>query len=145
MMYIVLRFIGAIIAAVIFSFLAEAIHILFFGGAAHFFANFSWSNWLGFDTFRGFLLPIAWAVLWLVGMGLQWLVRGSKKIAAIPVLYFLLRIIYVFYLLFIETAEPVVNEIGAGFWYYVGAIVTYFFIIVCYVVCTAAMLTNNEE
>lgn len=145
MIYKVFRFFGAIIAAVIFSYLVDVFHVLFFGGVVHFFANLSWSNWLSFDIFRGFFLPIAWAILWLIGMGLAWLVRGSKVIAALPILYFILRIINAFFVLFIDPVEPIVEEIGLGFWYYTGAIITFVGILICYIICSAVMISSDKK
>lgn len=139
----VLRFVGAIVAAVLFSYLLDIFHILFFGGVVHFFANLSWSNWISFDIFRGFLLPIVWTILWIIGVGLAWLVRGSKWIAALPIIYFLLRIVNDIVILFVEPIEPIVDEIGLGFWYYAGAVVTFIEILVFYIICTLQMLSKE--
>lgn len=143
MIYKILRFLGAILSAVLFSYLVDIFHLLFFGGVVHFFANLSWSNWISFDTLRGFLLPVVWTILWLIGMGLAWLVRGSKWIAALPIIYFLLRIVNDFIILFVEPIEPIVDEIGLGFWYYTGAIVTFIGILVFYIICTLQMLFDE--
>lgn len=87
----IFRFIGAIVASLIFSFLVDMFHLAFFGGVTHFFANLSWSNWFSFDVLRGFLLPVAWTVLWLISMGLTWLVKGSKVLAILPIHCFYFR------------------------------------------------------
>ena len=144
MVYKVLRFIGAIVAAILFRFLVDFVHIAFFGGAAHFFANLSWSNWFGFDLFRGFFLPIVWTILWLIGMGMMWLVRGSKVIAALPIILFVLGIISDYNKLFLNPIELIVDEIGLGFWYYFGAIITFIEILTCYVVCAVSMFATDE-
>ena len=144
MTYKVLRFIGAIVVAILFRFLVDFIHIAFFGGAAHFFANLSWSNWFSFDIFRGFFLPIAWTILWLIGMGLMWLVRGSKVIAALPIILFVLGIISDYNKLFLNPIELIVDDIGLGFWYYFGAIITFIEILTCYVVCAVSMFASDE-
>ena len=143
--YKLLRFFGSIIAALLFSYIVDAFHIAFFAGAAHFFANLSWSNWFGFGVLRGFLLPVVWAILWLVGMGLVWLARGSKIIAAFPLVLFALGIITDFKGLFLNPIELIVDDIGLGFWYYLGATITFTEIIICYVVCSVCMLTANED
>lgn len=143
--YKVLRFIGAIITAWIFRYLVNFFHIAFFGGATHFIANLSWSNWFSFDILRGFLLPIAWTILWLIGMGLVWLVRGSKVIAALPLLLFVSGIIVDFRILFIEPIELIVDDIGQGFWYYIGAIITFITILICYFVCAVSMFATDEN
>ena len=135
---------GAIVVAILFRFLVDFIHIAFFGGAAHFFANLSWSNWFSFDIFRGFFLPIAWTILWLIGMGLMWLVRGSKVIAALPIILFVLGIISDYNKLFLNPIELIVDDIGLGFWYYFGAIITFIEILTCYVVCAVSMFASDE-
>lgn len=140
----VLRFFGAVIAAFLFSHLVDFFHIVFFGGAAHFFSNLSWNNWLSLDLFRGALLPLVWAILWLIGMGLVWLVRGSKGIAALPLIWFFLGVISDFRILFLDPIELIIDDIGLGFWYYFGAVITLVEIIVCYGICAAAMLTRDD-
>lgn len=145
MIYKILRFVGAIIAAVIFSYLNETVHLAFFAGAAHFFANLTWTNWFSFDTLRGFLLPLIWTFLSLIGMGLVWMVRGSKVISAIPIIWFVLSIVAVFRILFLEPVELITNDIGEGFWYYTGATVTFAAISICYVICAISMLVSNEN
>ena len=145
MMYKVLRFFGAIIAALVFSYLVDSFHVAFFAGAAHFFANLSWSSWFGFDILRGAILPFMWAVLWLIGMGLVWLVRGSKVIAALPLIWFLMAVITDFLALFLNPMELVADDIGLGFWYYLGAVVTFIVILVCYVICSICMLPFKEN
>ena len=47
----VLRFIGAILATVVFAMIAVLFHFLFFVGAAHFFANISWHSLFSFDSY----------------------------------------------------------------------------------------------
>ena len=145
MFYKVLRFIGAIIAALLFAYLVDAFHITFFGGAAHFIANLSWSNWLGFDILRGFLLPVVWGVLWLIGMGLACLVRGSKAMAALPLVIFALGVISDFIDLFLVPVKSIVADIGQGFWYYFGAILTFIGIVFFYGICAAFMLASDEN
>lgn len=140
-----LRFVGAIVVAILFAFLVNMIHLSFFVGAVHTISNLSWSNWLGFDTFRGFLLPIAWAILWAVAWGLSWLVRGNRWIAALPVVVFVSSIIKEFGLLFLHPLEEVYVEAGQGFWYYLGAIITYIAMLICYTLCTVFMLSWKEE
>lgn len=144
MLYKVLRFLGAIIAAVLFSFLVDIFHNSFLEGAVHFFANLSWSNWFGFGLFRVFLLPIVWSILWLIGWGVTWLVRGSKVIATLPLILFIMSIISDFKILFINPIEPIVDDIGLGFWYYLGAVLTLLDILICYAICSLAMLSSNE-
>ena len=145
MIYKVLRFIGAIIAASIFSFGVNFTYFSFFDEVSHFFANLSWSNLLSFDIFRGFLLPVAWAILYLIGAGLVRMVRGSKIIAAIPIYIFItVGVISSFKLLFLESVEIIVDDIGLGFWYYFGAVITFLFIIVTYLLCSIFMLIKQD-
>ena len=145
MIYKILRFIGAIITALIFNLGVNVIHIYFFGGTAHVLANLSWSNWFSFDTIRGFYLPIAWTILYLIGAGLVWMVRGSKIIAAIPIYIFITGgVISSFKQLFLEPVEMIVDDIGLGFWYYFGAVITFLFIIVTYLLCSIFMLMKQD-
>lgn len=140
----VLRFLGAIIAAILFDYLVYTFHFSFFAETAHFFANLSWSNWLSFDIFRGFLLPVEWTILGLIGVSLMWLVRGSKIIAALPTVIFIFNIIGNFYLLFLEPSELIVNDIGQGFWYYFGAILAFIAMSGCYIGCTVSMYIDPD-
>ena len=143
MVYKVLRFLGAIIMALIFDYLLSVSHIAFFGGTAHFFSNLSWSNLLSFDIFRGFLLPIVWGVLSLIGIGLVWIVRGEKLIAAIPIYIFVTGAVTNFKLLFLEPVELIVNDIGLGGWYYFGAGLTFFIILALYISYSVLMLLKQ--
>ncbi|MBR2203378.1 MAG: hypothetical protein IJ914_04140 [Prevotella sp.] len=145
MFYKVLRFFGAIIAALLFAYLVDAFHLAFFGGAVHFLANLSWGSLLGFDILRGFLLPVVWGVLWLIGMGLACLVRGSKVMAALPLVIFVLAVIADFRILFLEPIDLIVSDIGQGFWYYFGAILTFIGIVFFYGICAAFMLASDEN
>lgn len=125
MVKVILRFIGAIVAAMLFDYLVSFFHFAFFCGAAHFFANLSWSNWFSFDILRGFLLPIVWGVLCLIGTGLTWIVKGSKIIAALPIIILIRGIILDFDVLFLNPIDIAVDDIGLGFWYYFGAVLTF--------------------
>ena len=145
MIHKVLRFLGAMVAALLFSYLVDFFHIAFFGGIAHFFANLSWSSWFSFDVLRGFLLPIVWGILWLIGMGLAWLVRGSKVIATLPLIWFLLGIIADFRILFLDPIELIVNDLGLGFGYYFGAVITFIEILVCYGICSISMFALDND
>ena len=145
MLYKVLRFIGAIIVAVLFSYLVDVFHFSYFAGASHFFANITWSNWLGFDSLRGIVLPLMWIILWLIGLGLGWLVRGSKIIAAFPILIFILCLITDFIGLFIIPLKQITDEIGQGFFYYLGATLTYLGILACYFACSMGILTFQDS
>lgn len=141
----ILRFLGAVACAFAFSFLVDASNLVIFGGTAHFIANLTWTNWLSFDLFRGFLLPVAWGVTWLLGMGLLWLVKGSIVHAVLPIIIFIRGIVNDFYVLFIQTAEPIVEDIGLGFWYYVGASLCFIVMFACYAICTISMFAYQEE
>lgn len=140
----VLRFLGAIAVAYVFSLMVDMIHITFFAGVAHFLGHLSWSSWFSLDIFRGLLLPIAWGILWLVGFGLSAIVRGSTPIALIPLIYFGISIIRDFNNLFLDPLEPIVEEIGLGFWYYAGATLTFVAIVVCYLICSITMLLKED-
>ncbi|MBR4389720.1 MAG: hypothetical protein IKT00_11150 [Prevotella sp.] len=130
----VLRFIGAILATVVFAMIAVLFHFLFFGGAAHFFANISWHSLFSFDSLRGLLLPLAWTIMWLVAMGAKWIVKGNIWLAVIPILICILGLIHGFDILFLHPYEVIISDIGHGFWYYLGAILTYIGMIVFFAI-----------
>lgn len=139
-----LRFIGAVIVALLFDYIVRLSHIAFFAGATHLLANLTWSNWLGFDILRASLVPVVWGILGLLGFGLSWLVRSSKIIAALPIVIFISGVIYSFANLFLYPIEMIVDDIGQGVWYYLGATVTFFFMLVCYVLGSIAMFGEYD-
>ncbi len=139
----VLRFIGAILAAAVFAAIVDMFHFLFFAGAAHFFANISWHNWFSLDTLRGFLLPLAWTIMWLVAMGAKWLVKGNIWLAVIPILLCIFGLIHGFDILFLHPYDGIISDIGHGFWYYFGAILTYIEMIVFYVIFVFFILSKE--
>jgi len=143
MIYKVLRFLGAIIVAYIFALLNDLMNLAFFRGACDFFNDITWKSWLSFDTLRGFILPIIWAILWLVGWGLWWLVKGVKWITILPIIYFIVRLIDDFYLLFINPSAII--DMEHGFWYYTGAVITFIEILVCYGICTVALFQKQLD
>lgn len=144
MLYKILRFLGAIIVAIIFALLADFYSIAFFSGACEFFNNITWKSWLSFDTLRGFYLPIIWGILWLIGWGLRWLVKGSIWMAIIPIFYFLYRLIGVdFYILFIN--RTAIIDIDHGFWYYTGAVLTFIELLAYYGICIVFMFAKEDE
>ena len=77
-------------------------------------------------------------------MGIVWLVRGSKVIAVLPMLWFLVAIIDDFFSLFVNPAEQIVDDIGQGFWYYVGATLIFIAILTCYVMCAVSMFVSEK-
>ena len=104
MFYKVLRFIGAIIVALLFGYLVVFFHIAFFGG-----------------------------------------VKGSKVIAALPLIFFVLGVIEDFRILFIDPVEFIIDDIGQGFWYYFGAILTFIDIVICYGVFAISLFVTEEN
>lgn len=145
MVYKILKFFGAIAVAILFCYVVDMFHMLLFGGVVFFFADFSWRNWLSLDVFRAFLLPIAWGIIWLIGMGLGWLTKDSKVLAVLPIIIFVIRIINDFIVLFIQPIEPIIAEIGLGFWYYAGAVITFIMILACYLICSVVMLNDENN
>ena len=142
---IVLRFIGVIVSAVLFSYLVETFHYMFFRGIVHFFSNLSLGNWLFFDLFRGILLPVLLVLSSLIAMGITWMVKGSKVLKVIPICYFILRMINDFIYLFIDQLSSIVDEIGSGFWYYTGAVVAFLGILICYGLCIASIIVSEDN
>ena len=145
MVYKILKFLGAIAVAILFCYVVDMFHMLLFGGVVFFFADFSWRNWLSLDVLRALLLPIAWGIIGLIGMGLVWLTKESKTFAVLPITIFAFRIINDFIVLFIQPIEPIIAEIGLGFWYYVGATITFIMILACYLICSLVMLNRRDS
>ena len=139
-----LKFIGALLASVVFVAMVDLYHFLFFVGASHFFANFSWSSLFSFDVLRGLLLPLGWTVMWLIALGTRYLINGKRWMTIIPILLCLLGLFHGFDILFLHPWEKITSEIGTGSWYYFGAILTYIEMIVFYVVF-AFMLYPQDD
>ena len=155
MVYKIIKFFGAIVVAILFCYVVDIFHMLLFGEVVFFFVDFSWSNWLSWDLLRGkwyglallrgLLLLIVWGIICLIGMALEWLTKESKTFAILPIIIFIFRIVNDFIVLFIQPIEPIVAEIGLGFWYYVGATITFIMILACYLICSLVMLSRRDS
>ena len=88
---------------------------------------------------------LGWAVIWLVGAGLVWLVKGNKMLAVLPLIWFVIQTIISFVGLFVNPVEPIIEEIGLGFWYYFGAVITFVEILICFGICVFSMFIYNED
>lgn len=109
------------------------------------FANFSWRALFSFDTMRGFLFPIVWVIFYAMTVGIGWIVRGSKIIAALPLICFLGALANLFYILFVNPQSSAIDEVGLGVWYYICAIVTFLIILGWMLFCTLAMFAYQKE
>ena len=141
---VLFRFLGAIIAAQVFSFLVGLSWFTFFGEVASLIAHISWANWLRMDIIRGMLFPVVLGIIWAIGVGLCWLVRGNKWIAALPILIFIYGIIVNIDALFLSHSPAIVAEIGEGSLYYIGAICTFVVILITHVVCVLGMFISDN-
>ena len=65
--------------------------------------------------------------------------------AALPLVIFVLAVIADFRILFLEPIDLIVADIGQGFWYYFGAILTFIGIVFFYGICAAFMLASDEN
>lgn len=143
--YKILRFFGALIAAILFIFLVQMFHVVSMDVVIHMLANFSWKTLFSIDILRGFIIPIVWGLFYLMTIGIGWIVRGSKVIATLPIIYFLLALANLFYLLFVNPQSSSVDEVGLGVLYYLCAIVTFLVIIGWTLFCTIAMFAYGKE
>lgn len=145
MLFKLLRFIGAILLAILFSYLVDVCTISFFAGTAHFFANFSFENWMGFDLLRGLFVPTLITLIVIVGWVVVKIVNGSKLIMIIPMVIFTICIFTDFINLFFFPIEIITDEIGTGFWYYLGASITFLEMIICYAACSLSMIEPKDN
>ena len=140
MIKFILKFVCAVGIAVLFNQLMSAFFLTVFAELAHFFGNLSWGSWFSLAVFRVFLIPVGLIVLHLVGILLVWLVRGSIVKAVLPVMIFIWGMIVNFKLLFLFPIEHIIDDIGHGFWYYLGAALTYLSMLVVYIYHSWVML-----
>lgn len=139
--YKILRFFGALIVVNVFIYLVQLFHLFCMIGLIEFFEHFSWRSLFTFDIVRGFIIPIAWAIFYGIVMGIAWLVRGSKIIAALPLISFVIAAINLFIKLFISPTD----EIEPNFWYYIVSVTTYLVVIGWFVFCSIGMLAFEEK
>lgn len=140
-----LRLSGAFVVSFFFSYLVDFFHMAFFGGTAHVIVNFTWRTLFSYDMLRGFLLPVMWTIIWLIALGLCWIVRRHKLIAIPPILYFLLALVYDIKRLYIYPVDMIISETGDGFGYYLGATLTFIGMLICYIACIIALLLYDPQ
>ena len=143
--YKILRFVGALVAANLFIFLVQLFHLVCMDSVILMFANFSWRSLFSFDVLRGGIIPIVWFIFYLMVLGIGWIVRGSKIIAALPLICFLGALINLFYILFVNPQSSAIDEVGLGIWYYSCAIITFIIIVGWMIGCALFMFTDQEE
>lgn len=139
----ILKFLGAIILACLFSWVVDFANLYVFVYEVRFFENFSLSSLFEFDVIRGFLFPIGLAVIAFIAFGLCLLVKGQKYSIILPIIIFIIRILRDFNILFINTSafeSPLIKNVGHGFVWYSCAIVTFVFIFLFYALATIGML-----
>ena len=135
-MSIILRFIGAIILAIIASFAIVSMPLFMFGAIAHVIHHFGIVNLIIFFLVSSILSTIISFVAPLLMTGLAYTVRGSKFIAIVITLIFI-RNFYGNCVLLLGCSDyyPQVLEIikeDAGAYYQLGAIVTLIIMFLCY-------------
>lgn len=140
----IVRFIGAIVLAWLFGCIVDIYHLFCFEAMAHYFSNLSLSNLFRWELLSAVLLPIVWAIIWLIGLGIVSLAKQSKLMKTIVLIVFVYSIIADFRIVFIIPIEPIVYDIGHGFWYFFGAILSFIGMLICYGICSVSLFVHEE-
>ena len=143
--YKFLRFFGALIAVNVFIFSVEIFHLLCMIAICEFLEDFSWRSLYTFDTLKGIIIPIAWVIFYLSILGIAKLVRGSKIIATLPIISFVIAAINLFIKLFIYPNAAMMDKFNSDIWYYLLSITTYLVIIGWFTFCSIGMFTYKES
>ena len=142
--YKILRFLGALISVNVFIYLVQLFHLFCMVGVLKLFEDFSWRNLLGLDLVRGLLIPVAWFIFYWISVGIAWIVRGSKIIAALPLISFVIMAIGLFINLFVSPSNAIADEVNS--WgYYTVSVVTYLIIIGWFAFCSILMFVYEDE
>ena len=59
-------------------------------------------------------------------------------------LYLVYCAVHDFIFLFINHSEVIVEDIGLGFWYYTGSVITYVLMMLCYILVGVMLFINHE-
>lgn len=143
--YKILRFFGALLAVNAFIYLVELFHLFCMVGLIEFFENFSWRSLFTLGIIRGFVIPIAWIIFYGISIGIAWLVRGSRIIAALPLISFVIAAIALFIKLFISPSNVVLDEVDSESWYYIASVIAYLVIIGWFIFCSILMFAFKDE
>ena len=145
MWYKILRFLGAIIAAYIFVNLVEWISCYIFLQYIGQVTNYVWADWFKLSSL---VISVGFTSILAVGIVLCKLVKGGFWMAILPILYFFYRLIFILNAFFYSN---IVDNIVAKYYnnvsislYNFGSIVTFAFILFCYVFCSIKMIKWKE-
>lgn len=72
-------------------------------------------------------------------------VRGARWIAILPSLFFIIKMIEAFIILFLNPINGIALHYDQGLWYYIGAIITFVAISLNYIFCSYAMFIQRWE
>lgn len=150
----ILRFIGAIILAYLFSLIWSSSCICIWASIVWLFSDFTFG--------RFFMMSVGWSIatyiltfiLPLIGMGMTYVIKGSKLIAALPIMMFLMNVlsdIMSFILIDKGVSKPVTAELMgmlsdiSGIWYNIGAFMTSIVMIIGYVVMVSIILVYDGQ
>lgn len=148
----VLRFMGAVVLAVISSIAIRYLALLLFGGTAHMISEFSFLNLVLYLVVLSIASTILSFVVPLLMGGFIYTVQGSKFIAVVVILiffnYFGGECIYLLgetelgY--YSNVALEMVKE-AAGAFYQAGAIITLVIEFLCYVFLSLSLFVNPND
>lgn len=147
-----LRFIGAVVLAVISSIAIRYLALLLFGGTAHMISEFSFLNLVLYMVVLSIASTILSFVVPLLMGGFTYTVQGSKFIAVVVILIFLNYFGgECIYLLgetslgyYSEKSLEMVKE-AAGTFYQAGAIITLVIEFLCYGFLSLFLFVNPNE
>lgn len=134
------RLIATFVVANIFGFLVNFSHQSIYGIAVILFSKYG----VILSLFDFSLFPLAWYILWLVLLALKKIVKGNIILAILSTLIFIHSVAASFRILFTKPMEPIVDIIGLGAGYYIGAIITFVLIVICYIIGTISVFKKND-
>ncbi len=152
MLNVLLRFVSAILLSLFTIIVIRYACIGGFGMTVFFFNDFSFKNMFIIGCISSIAGSILTVICGLLLAGLSWAGQGSKWIAALPILLFLVSLlsdgVYLlddssYFGVHLETAKNILQEEAGGF-YTIGAILTLLAELVGYVIATIAMLYKEK-
>lgn len=145
--YRILRFFGALVTIIIFIFLVGLFHLVCMDYIVKLGTKSTLVTMIfSLDLYRLlmlFLIFLVWTIFYEFAKGIGWIVRGSKVIAALPLICLLGSLVRLFYILFINNSF--LNDVGGSVWYYFCAIITFLVILGWWSLCVLLMFTYYKD
>lgn len=138
----VLRFIGATIVAVVLAFLIDFTAMWLFENIVYVLScKLPWENhWFLACVLVFVCIPLIFFLCALIiafhivffGAILRILVGWNNNYAIFLTLYFIIRVVWDFKIIFLDVHDKIISYIGDGFWYYCGSVITFVGILFVY-------------